>query len=129
MTLFEEATSRGRPAFFNYNADVDMLMFLIVAPTEEFIAHYLDEHVALLYLAKSNEVVGLQVEAFEKSFLPRYSSLQKAWRLSDACDELEDMGDLAIVIQQKEPEVAQEVIRIAQGILGYSPNNLHAVPA
>ena len=107
----------GGLAFFNYDEDIDILLFLIVPPTTETIAHYVDEHVALLYQPEDREVVGLQVEDFRETFLPKYADVRRAWRLSDATKEFEDLGDLVIAVRRQEPMVAREVVKVTEDLL------------
>lgn len=100
---------------FRYDERVDVLILLFVPPGQPTIAHYIDDHVALLYLQDEKEVVGLRVEAFERSFLPKYSNLQNIWRLRDNCD-LKDFGDLIISVRRNEPVIAKELSSITHRI-------------
>lgn len=105
------------PLFVRYDKRFDALLILLVPPEIETVVHYIDEHVGLLYRPDDFEIVGIQVEAFERSFLPNHATADKAWRLRDSCDELEDFGDLILAIERKKPEVAREVTRAAESIL------------
>jgi hypothetical protein len=106
-----------RPLFVRYDKRFDALIILLVSPETETVVHYVDEHVGLLYKPDDFEIVGIQVEAFERSFLPEHASVNKVWRLSDSCEELEDFGDLVLVFEQRKPEVAREVARAAESML------------
>ena len=116
--LAQIAQGRVVPAHFRYSRDVDMVLFLLVPPETETVAHYIDDHVALLYEPGSREVVGVQVEAFEFSFVREHGGVRKVWQLSDACKELSDFGDLLIKVEDWEPVVAKEVVMVADSILG-----------
>jgi len=105
--------------YLKYNKKVDTLTLLVVPKDTPTIVHYIDEHVALLYQPDSRQIVGVRVEAFQRSFLPKYDNLQRIWRLSDSC-ELENFGDLIIASQKyehKEPEVARELTQITQNLV------------
>ncbi len=106
-----------RPLYLRYDKRFDALLILLVPPETETVVHYIDEHVGLLYTPGDFEIVGLQVEAFERSFLPNHATADKAWRLRDSCDELEDFGDLVLAFERKKPEVAREVTRAAESVL------------
>ena len=108
----ETVEEDGSKTSIYYNNRVDSLTLLIVPRNTPKRVHYIDEHVALLYLPDNKEVIGLRVEAFRRSFLPKYAELQKAWSLRDTGVELRDFGDLTIAIRRKEPLVAQEISRI-----------------
>lgn len=103
--------------FVNYDDDFDALMILIVSPDTETVVHYLDDQVALLYEYETREIVGLQVEAFEKIFVPAHSAVERAWRLSDATgSRLDNVGDLLLIVESRKPEVAREVVRAASDL-------------
>lgn len=112
--LWKAAAQRKNPPYFYYDPVVDLLMLLIVDPKTPKIVHYLDEYVGLLYHPETREIIGLHIEAFEKAFLPRYAELQKAWRLSDNCQDLHDLGDLEIVVRRQEAIVARQISNIAR---------------
>lgn len=97
-----------------YNEKTDALTLLLVPRNTPTIVHYIDDHVALLYIPENREVVGLRVESFRRSFLPKYADLQEEWRLSSNC-RLEDFGDLIIMVQkyaELEPIFAKKLSRI-----------------
>jgi hypothetical protein len=106
------------PLYVKYDPVFDALIILLVSPQTETVVHYVDQHVGLLYTPDDLEIVGLQVEAFERSFLPQHDSLQRVWRLSDASAELKDAGDVILAFAQVTPRVAQEVARATEPILG-----------
>jgi len=112
------AEGKQRPQWFShYDDEFDALLLLIVPPTVETVVHYIDDHVALVYEHKSREVVGLQIEDFEHSFLPQHAAVERVWRLSDAGVKLEDFGDLTLAVKtlerlrdRLEHDVAREVV-------------------
>jgi len=95
----------------------DALMILLVPPETETVVHYVDQHVGLLYTPDNLEIVGLQVEAFERSFLSQHDTVRRVWRLSDA-------GDIILAFQKVTPKVAQEVARAAEKVLGKTGQEL-----
>lgn len=116
-----EVVSQGmlhEPYAIRYDAEFDALFILLAPPQEETIVHYVDDHVALLYEANSMEIVGIQIEAFEHSFLPKHVTIQRAWRLSDAGVKLEDFGDLSLAVERMRPRVVHEVVKATRKWLG-----------
>jgi hypothetical protein len=96
----------------------DALIVLFVVDDQEIVAHYVDDHVALLYLPESLEIVGLQIEDFEHSFLPAHEQLRRVWRLSETGVKVENVGDLILAIEQFKLKLAREVISAAEALLG-----------
>ena len=117
MNLWKEAARKNAAPYFYANRRVDVVMVMVVDPRTPKIIHFVDEHVALLYLEDSREVVGFRIEGFEKSFLPKYASLQKVWKLSDISRELATVGDLHITARQRETQMATELTKVARPIL------------
>jgi hypothetical protein len=110
----------------SYDKDFDALVLLAFEPASALIAHYVDDHVALLYEEDSLEIAGLQVENFELSFLPKHSELNKAWMLSDALGQkFDNLGEMIIAVQHQRPKIAREIMRAA----GNLPRELEAVLA
>ncbi len=114
-----EAQQKHLPVYFHYDSGFDALMILIVPPETETVVHYLDENVALLYEPHTLEIVGIQVEDFESSFVPAHDGVRRVWRLSDAAEgKLEDMGDLILAIEARKPQIVREVISASRSVLG-----------
>src|SRR5258707_1936385 len=67
--LAAAAKSKHRSIHIDYDKRFDALMLLLVPPETETIVHYVDDHVALLYRSENLEIVGIQVEEFERGFL------------------------------------------------------------
>jgi hypothetical protein len=104
--------------YVKYDAVFDALVMLFVPPETEVVVHYVDDYVGLLYTPDDLEIVGLQVEAFEHSFLAAHDSVNRAWRLRDSCEELKDVGDIILAFEKRTPQVAQEVTRVTAKRLG-----------
>lgn len=102
----QHSIQRTDPEDLYYNKDLDALSLRIVSRKVETVVHYIDEHVALLYRPSDLEIVGIRIEDFENGFLPKYAELQKIWRLSDNCKDIEDFGDLLITTQKKESQIS-----------------------
>ena len=80
--LFDEYAAKMLPRF-EYDPDFDAVTLTFATPHQETIVHYVDENVALLYLPKTHEIIGLQIEAFVRSFLPQHAALRDAWSLRE----------------------------------------------
>lgn len=107
------AISHKHPCYLLYDGVSDELLLQFVSPETMTVVHYVDEHMAFLYDPSSMEILGFQVEAFQKSFLPQHPSMRRVWRLSDAGVELEDMGDLVVIFEQRKQEMAREIVNYA----------------
>ena len=105
---------------FHYDEYVDMLMILFVPPETETVAHYIDEHVAVLYESRTKEIVGLQIESFQKGFLPKHINLQKVWKLTDAVgdEKPQNINEMILKVEEVKPLFAKEVVRLSRGGLG-----------
>lgn len=117
--LKEFFASKKQPPLVHYDDDFDAFTILI-APICTLTAVYpVDDQVGLLYQADTLEIVGLQIEAFEHSFIPQRASVRKVWRLSDACEDLslEDVGDMILAVEKRTSEVVREVARATEPIL------------
>jgi hypothetical protein len=103
--------------YFHYDDVFDAVTILTVPPETETVVHYVDDQVALLYMPDTLEIVGLQIEDFEHSFLPRHDRVRRVWRLSDATDfNLENVGDIVFAAEGKSREVTREIAsEMAQG--------------
>jgi hypothetical protein len=113
-----------------YEKQVDALSFFIADQGKErIIVHYVDRLVALLYRYSDKEIVGLRVDAFKKRFLPRYSELEKVWKLSDSGIDIQDFGDLEIAARKRVGPVAREIYRAADPIVEKKGLKLEPVPA
>jgi hypothetical protein len=117
-TLIEQLAKEGRQSLFvKYDSAFDALIVLIVSPELETVVHYVDDHVALLYLPDTLEIVGLQVEDFEHSFVPQHEALSRLWRLSDTGIKLDNFGDMILAVEKIRPAVAREVVKATEAIL------------
>ena len=99
--------------FTRYDDQLDTLYILFTAPDTETIVHYIDDHLALLYLPGKKEVVGLQVEDF-KQFAKKNNAVEKAWHISMNCDHFKNMGNLYTFKDKQERKVIREVAKLTQ---------------
>ncbi len=102
----------------DYDRHFDAFMFLIAPNDKELIAHYVDGNVALLYQAETLEVVGLQIEAFERNFLASHDTVRRIWKLSDTGEKLENLGDVLFAIERLKPQMAREIVKATEDMLG-----------
>jgi hypothetical protein len=113
---------------FHYDDLVDAVTILLIQPDEGVVAHYIDDHVGLLYEEDSLEVVGLKIDAFEKVFLPANKAIQGLW-LNIHSDEIKDFGQLTVVFERTQPKVVAEVVKAARPRLGPAGAKLAALVA
>jgi hypothetical protein len=118
--LRKSAAQRTLQLIVDYDKHFDALYirFLAPDPNIDTVVHYIDEHVAFLYRADDMEIVGLQVEDFEFSFLPSHDNVMRVWKASDAGITFEDLGDMMLEVGRRKPEVAREVVRATEDVLG-----------
>lgn len=121
MNYLKQASSKSKlPLYFRYDREVDTLMLMFVHPeTTDTVGHYVDDNVALLYDPKTKEILGLEIEAFEKSFLPQHANVAKAWSLTQAIQEEkpENFGDVILIFEKAKPKVAREIIKSTTPLL------------
>lgn len=106
------------PLFFHYDDEMDVFMLLLADPNTETVVHYVDEHVAILYIPDTHEIVGLQIEDFVSQFMPKYISLQRAWKLSDAGIRRDNLWDLTLAVEEQKITVALEVLKATEPLIG-----------
>jgi hypothetical protein len=111
-------------AYVSYDRDFDALMLLFVPLETEHIVHYLDDQVALLYQPETLEIVGLQIEDFERRFVPEHETVSGVWHLSEADLKLEDVGDMLLTLERKKPTVAREIVKAMESLLGQQGKEL-----
>lgn len=129
-TLLTNLARNKTPSLFvYYDREFDALTLQVVSPGIETVVHYVDDHVAILYQAADLEIVGLQVEDFERSFLPEHVNVQRVWRWSDSGITLEDVGDLILAVERKKRNVAVEVAKATETLIGEPAAELAAAIA
>ena len=113
-----------------YNEEMDTVLFFI-APQhgEKIITHYVDPYVALLYRYIDKEIVGLRIESFEQSFLPKYSEVEKVWKLSGVSPHFKDFGELHLAAQKIAPPLGAQLTKATTPLFKASGIELTPVPA
>jgi hypothetical protein len=117
-------------AYLRYDDSFDALTLMLVAPSDscETVVHYVDSHIGLLYDPETFEVVGFQIEAFEKSFVPQHANVGKVWKLSGDDLRSKDFGELTIRIDALKPKIVKEVMAASRdafqrfGLPAFSPS-------
>jgi hypothetical protein len=98
-----------------YDKDNDTMLVQIVPPDHETVVHFLeDDNVALLYEAKSKEIVGIQVEDFQKTFVPKHIGLKQFWTMSV---DVKELGELLIVGESYKNRVAEKVVQASNSAI------------
>jgi hypothetical protein len=118
--LHKSALQKSLQLSVDYDKDFDALYIRFVAPdpSVDTVVHFIDDHVAFLYRADDMEIVGLQVEDFELSFLPSHANVMRVWKASDAGITFEDLGDMMLEVGRRKPKVAREIVRATEDVLG-----------
>jgi hypothetical protein len=110
----ELKTNRLRAAtstYSDYDEDFDALILLVVPPDTETVVHYLDDepHVALLYEPDSLEIVGVQIEDFELSFIPWLEASKREWKLSETLG-IELKHDITLSLVEGSGRQAKDIV-------------------
>lgn len=113
MTRLVEQLEKGHVASVRFDEYVDMLVvYLVPCGSAETVVHYVDDFVGLIYTPENMEVVGFQVEAFKRGFLPAHEPVNKAWKLSESGIDLgedAELADLIMIVEKKKIDVARGV--------------------
>jgi len=89
-----------------YDQHTDTLFFYFADPGEgTIVTHYLDQNVSLLFRLSDNEIVGISIEALEKSFADKYTA-EKCWKLTSTGIQLEGIKEFKFgIVQQQQAQV------------------------
>lgn len=119
------------PKFVNYDKDFDALRIYFEDSIRRFVIHYLDDYVAVLFSPESKEIIGIQVEAFDKVFIRKHSDLENAWILSRNCEEhnLENIDDMKFFAQRRYKIINEEVKEITESLLFNKNDHHQLIPA
>lgn len=127
--LLARAKMRVLPPVVHYDRLSDTLILQIVPLDVETVVYYVDNQVGLIYQAADLEIVGIQVDDFERSFLPQHDKVQRVWKLRDSGVTLNNFGDMILRVEEAKPKVAREVVRAAEDLLGEPGAELAAAMA
>jgi len=97
-----------------YDDSFDTLIVRFVPRDQHTVVYNVDDNVAFLVLAESLEIVGFQIEDFERQFLPNHDAALRLWQLRETGEPLESVNDLIITASRLTPRVVCEVARAAQ---------------
>lgn len=107
----------------HYDKVLDTLFIMLVSPEIETVVHYIDDFVGLVYDPRNLEVVGVQIEGF-KEFAQKHQSVEKAWEIKLDCNQVDDLGDLYSVKDQKEKIFVREVAKVAEKSYSYHDHEM-----
>jgi hypothetical protein len=126
---FAALLEKGR-AYHTYDERFDALIFMVVPPDTPTVVHYVDANIGVLYEPVNSEIVGIQIEAFKKAFLPRHAELEKVWRMTEVIPQLADYGELTVTVETQRPAITREILKISQPVIRKTlPNFWVPVPA
>lgn len=95
----------------DYDVVADILLIRFGEQPAETVVHYIDDYMGLLYDAGTFEVVGLQIEAFQYSYVSTHG-LTRTWELSDTeQSDLKSTADVVATSERKKRTVAAEIMR------------------
>lgn len=118
-------SKREIEANFHYDPLVDAFTVLVVSPETDLVAHYMNENLAFLYRADDLEIVGLQVEGFERSFVPKHQNVQQALLVPEEKTSYQTFAEMVIAtqrmirnLQKRQRTIAEEVFKATEDVLG-----------
>lgn len=120
------AKSKKPQITVKYDKNFDALLILFASDEEEFVAHYVDDRIALLYRSDNMEIIGLQIEDFQLDFLPAHENVARLWQLRGTGEQISDMGDIILYAENRLPKVAREVAKATKEVLGEPGDELVA---
>lgn len=108
-----------RPVFIDYDERADIFRIFFDNPRQRNVVHYLDDYVGVLFSPESMDIIGIQVEFFNRTFVNRHQSIRKSWKLSENCKEhqLQNVGDMMIVARKMQEPIAKEITSITENLL------------
>lgn len=112
--IAEFTKAKRPPIYVRYNDFADILMILFVTPEQETDVFYADGNVGLLVHTETNNVVGFQIEAFKRAFLPDHAEVDRVWHLSETNVQPEEFSDFALRFENTKRQVAREVVRATE---------------
>lgn len=111
--LLKKHTKHGGIIYVRFDKEFDAVFLMIVPPYVETVVHYMDENIGLLYEANKREVVGIQIEGFVKSFLPKHHELFQAWNLTNR-GVPQDLGETIVAMNEIKPKVVNAVFEASK---------------
>ena len=111
--LLKKHRKQGGMIYVRFEKEFDAFLLMIVPPRIETVVHYVDENIGLLYEANKREVVGIQIEGFVKSFLPKHKELFRDWKLENK-GAPKDLGDTIVAMNEIKPKVVNAVFEASK---------------
>ena len=116
FTLLKEIAKGKRvKPIIEYDKDFDALIIMFTLYGTESVVYYLDQHIAIIFDEDTLEVVGIQIEDFERDFVPTHASVMHMWRDVEA--PRQNFGELMIVVETKKKNIAREVVKASEELL------------
>lgn len=108
-----------RPVYIDYDERADIFRIFFDNPRQRNVVHYLDDYVGVLFSPESLDIIGIQVEFFNRTFVNRHKTIRKSWKLSENCKEhqLQNVGDMMIVAKKMQEPIAKEITNITENLL------------
>ena len=111
--LLKKHKKHGGIIYVRFDKEFDAIFLMIVPPDVETVVHYMDENIGLLYEANKREVVGIQIEGFVKSFLPKHRELFRDWNLTNR-GVPQDLGETIVAMNEIKPKVVNAVFEASK---------------
>jgi hypothetical protein len=97
-----------------YDENFDALILLFADVEGMRVVHYTEDDIALLYRMNDLEVIGIQIEAFKRKFLPSHELVQRFWKLSETGVKLSGANDVMIAFGTPQHKLVREVVNAAK---------------
>lgn len=117
FSRFLKALESEAQFYIDYDSESDILFLRLDPAPGRTIVHYveqfsgMEEYVGLHYDPDTMVVVGLQIEAFEHSYVSAHG-LSDTWSVSEAeLDSIADAGDVIERAERKKRDLSRDLVR------------------
>ena len=115
-SLWRNANKEKQQPQFSYEDEIDTLfMYFISNKSAPVVTHYLDQNVAVLFNADSNEIVGFSIEGFERSFSSKYSP-SNLWRMSRLGVRINGLKEFTFCVMKEDEIKINQPIKVEKEI-------------
>jgi hypothetical protein len=121
--IFKEYIDNKRPAtYINYNPDIDtFFIWFVERDCVETSIFFVNDTLGLIVEDENLEIVGLQVESFQKRFIKKYPELQTRWNTAPDRN-ISTIGDLYISVNESKPKTEKAINKVVREIFNSSSN-------
>jgi len=96
--IWHDAEQQKREPVSEYDPELDIfcIYFVPAAGDEKILTHHVDRNVGLLFRQSDRQVIGMRIESYKASFIPKYG--QKEWSLVNTGAYLRGIRDVKFAV-------------------------------